>query len=103
MIQRVNGVSAEKAVQVLGKWETPMEFWEGCKRHEREVEAENRETEREEELLPGGRKGKAAKRRKVEDYVIETVEDQGTRGIKGKVGGRIWDVWMSKGRYSTAA
>jgi crossover junction endonuclease MUS81 len=100
MIQRVNGVSAEKAVQVLGKWETPMEFWEGCKAWEREVEEENRRLEKEEELQ-GGKKGKAA-RRKVEDYVIETVEDQGTRGIKGKVGGRIWDVFMSKGRYSTA-
>ncbi|GAA5855271.1 hypothetical protein JCM8547_009011 [Rhodosporidiobolus lusitaniae] len=104
MIQRVNGVSAEKAVQFLGRWETPGRFWEEAREHEREVERENALLNQEEALQPAGgpKRGagkKKEKRRKAEDYVVEEVEDQWTRGIKGKVGGRIWEVFMTRGGY----
>ncbi|GAA5834650.1 hypothetical protein JCM11251_003623 [Rhodosporidiobolus azoricus] len=105
MIQRVNGVSAEKAVQFLGRWETPWQFYEEAKAHERAVEDENAQLDRmEQDVVREGKKAKKpAKRRKVEDFVIEELEKAGvgggTRDIKGKVGGRIWELFMTRGKY----
>ncbi|GAA5993016.1 hypothetical protein JCM11641_007925 [Rhodosporidiobolus odoratus] len=96
MVQRVNGVGAEKAVQFLARWDTPGRFFEEAKKFEREVEEENLRLDEE-----GGKAAKG-KRRKVEDFVVEELGDGGTRGIKGKVGARIWDVFMTKGRYPAA-
>ncbi|GAA6043817.1 hypothetical protein JCM8097_002064 [Rhodosporidiobolus ruineniae] len=98
MIQRVNGVSAEKAVQFVGRWPTPVEFWEEAKAHEAAVEAENKALDESGTGAGAGGRGKP-KRRKVEDFVVDNLDDVGTRGIKGKVGGRIWDLFMTSGRY----
>ncbi|GAA5905022.1 hypothetical protein JCM6882_002420 [Rhodosporidiobolus microsporus] len=107
MIQRVNGVSAEKAVQFLGRWETPWAFWSEAKAHEALVEAENAALDQEEAEgagAAGGKKGKKPpKRRKIEDFVVEELEKAGAAGgardIKGKVGGRIWELFMARGKY----
>ncbi|GAA6008525.1 Mus81p [Rhodotorula paludigena] len=105
MIQRVSGVSAEKAVQFLSRWETPVQFFDEAKAHEREVDDENRALD-----AAAGVEGKAQpkkrgapKRRKAEDFVLEQLDDgSGTaRGIKGKLGAKIWEVFMTSGKYAT--
>ncbi|GAA5982197.1 hypothetical protein JCM10908_004779 [Rhodotorula pacifica] len=107
MIQRVSGVGAEKAVQFLGRWETPRSFWEDTKRHEAEVEAENRRLDEEEEDAraqngkpPPKGKPKKVKRPKAEDYVFAELDDGGTRGIKGKLGAKIWELFRTEGKYA---
>lgn len=99
MIQRVSGVSAEKAVQFLGRWETPRQFWEEACGHELEVERENEALE----AAAAGAKGKRQpKKRKAEDFVFEELDDGGTRGIKGKLGAKIWELFMAEGeRYAS--
>ncbi|BGP31606.1 Crossover junction endonuclease mus81 [Rhodotorula toruloides] len=99
MIQRVSGVSAEKAVQFLGRWETPRQFWEEACGHEVEVERENEALE----AAAVGAKGKRQpKKRKAEDFVFEELDDGGTRGIKGKLGAKIWELFMAEGeRYAS--
>ncbi|GEM07659.1 endonuclease [Rhodotorula toruloides] len=99
MIQRVSGVSAEKAVQFLGRWESPRQFWEEACAHEVEVERENEALE----AATVGAKGKRQpKKRKVEDFVFEELDDGGTRGIKGKLGAKIWELFMAEGeRYAS--
>ncbi|KAJ8294477.1 Crossover junction endonuclease mus-81 [Rhodotorula toruloides] len=98
MIQRVSGVSAEKAVQFLGRWETPRQFWKEACGHELEVERENEALE----ASAAGAKGKRQpKKRKAEDFVFEELDDGGTRGIKGKLGAKIWELFMAEGeRYA---
>ncbi|GAA5941798.1 hypothetical protein JCM3775_000108 [Rhodotorula graminis] len=101
MLQRVNGLGAEKAVQFLGRWDTPMRFFAEAQQHERDVERGNA-------LLPveldgGAKKRGAPKKRKAEDFVVEELDDgsASTRGIKGKLGARIWELFMTSGRYTS--
>ncbi|GAA5876587.1 hypothetical protein JCM1840_000818 [Sporobolomyces johnsonii] len=104
MIQRVSGVSAEKAVQFLGRWETPIQFFEEAVRHEREVEEENAALDRDEAAAGGAggtKKRGQPKRRKKEDFVIEELEDGGTRGIKGKLGAKIFELFTTRGKYQS--
>ncbi|GAA5924700.1 hypothetical protein JCM1841_006389 [Sporobolomyces salmonicolor] len=104
MIQRVSGVSAEKAVQFLKRWETPIQFFEEAVRHEREVEAENAALDREEAGAGGGgatKKRGQPKRRRKEDFVTEELEDGGTRGIKAKLGGKIFELFTTRGKYQS--
>ncbi|GAA6061815.1 hypothetical protein JCM10212_001121 [Sporobolomyces blumeae] len=101
MIQRLNGVSAEKAVQLLTRWDTPIRFFEEAKRWEVEVDAENRRLDAEEAAGRGPTGRAKPKRRKREDFVTNEIEDTGPRGIKGKLGGKIWDLFMTKGRYTS--
>ncbi|BGP39551.1 Crossover junction endonuclease mus81 [Rhodotorula kratochvilovae] len=108
MLQRVSGVSAEKAVQFLGRWDTPIAFFEEAQAHEREVTRENALLPPEEAAPAGpGRKragaAAGAKKRKAEDYVVEELDDgsASARGIKGKLGARIWELFMTSGRYTS--
>ena len=109
MIQRVSGVGAEKAVQFLGRWETPRAFWEDTKRHEAEVEAENRRLDLVESNIVIGDHGKGkgkpkkVKRAKAEEYVFAELDDGGTRGIKGKLGAKIWELFRTEGKYALGA
>ena len=109
MIQRVSGVGAEKAVQFLGRWETPRAFWEDTKRHEAEVEAENRRLDLVESDVVLGDNGKGkgkpkkVKRAKAEDYVFAELDDGGTRGIQGKLGAKIWELFRTEGKYAPGA
>jgi len=101
MLQRVNGLGAEKAVQFLGRWDTPMAFFAEAQKHEREVERGNALLPPEQDGAP--KKRGAPKRRKAEDFVVEELDDgsASTRGIKGKLGARIWELFMTNGRYSS--
>ncbi|CEQ40326.1 SPOSA6832_01952, partial [Sporobolomyces salmonicolor] len=104
MIQRVSGVSAEKAVQFLKRWETPIQFFEEAVRHEREVEEENAALDREEADAGGGgatKKRGQPKRRRKEDFVTEELEDGGTRGIKAKLGGKIFELFTTRRKYQS--
>lgn len=101
MLQRVNGLGAEKAVQFLGRWDTPMAFFAEAQQHEREVERGNALLPPEQDGAP--KKRGAPKRRKAEDFVVEELDDgsASTRGIKDKLGARIWELFMTNGRYSS--
>lgn len=108
MIQRVSGVGAEKAVQFLGRWETPRAFWDDTKQYEAEVDDENRRLDMDEveAAVPAGKgKGRAkkVKRRKAEDFVFAELDDGGTRGIKGKLGAKIWELFRAEGKYTVEA
>lgn len=99
-MQRVNGLSTEKAVQFVSRWECSVDFWEQTKEHRALVESENLAIELEErEAVEMGVKRKAVKRRKVEDYVVEQLGDGGPRGIKGKLGGKIYHLFAQTGKY----
>ncbi|GAA6021628.1 hypothetical protein JCM11491_001244 [Sporobolomyces phaffii] len=103
MVQRVHGVSAEKAVQFLTRWPTLAQFWHEARAWERDVEAENRALDAAGERVAGGTaKGPKAKRRKVEDFVVANLEDVGTRGIKAKLGAKIWELFMTNGGKYTS-
>ncbi|KAK4047019.1 Crossover junction endonuclease mus81 [Microbotryomycetes sp. JL201] len=87
MIQKINGVSAEKAVQFVDKWPTPYSFYLATKRHRQQFEAhpsQNNDV------------GRKCKQRKIEDFVVDSLPDIGQRGIKSKVGARIWHLFASK-------
>ncbi|GAA5880976.1 hypothetical protein JCM3774_001493 [Rhodotorula dairenensis] len=112
MIQRVSGVGAEKAVQFLSRWETPRAFWDDTKRHEAQVEAENRrldlvELDAASSVATGSGKGKGkpkkVKRAKADEYVFAELDDGGTRGIKGKLGAKIWELFRAEGKYARGA
>lgn len=99
MIQRVKGMSAEKAVQFLSRWETLGKFYEEAKQWEIEVEEENRRLDAEERTTGpavGKGKAKAKKRRRKEDFVVSNLDDVRTRGIKGKLGETIWTLIMTQ-------
>lgn len=101
MIQRVQGVSAEKAVQFVERWGTPGEFVEDLARYEMEVR---------DEIVAraevggggggGGGGGKKAKVRKVEDFVVERLGEGGPRGIKGALGGKIHRLFTQGNNYA---
>ncbi|KAM0787646.1 hypothetical protein ACM66B_003710 [Microbotryomycetes sp. NB124-2] len=92
MVQRINGVSAEKTVQFVERWPTPKMFWDETKKHRQEFGSE---TGGNVEGGVGGGGGKS-KKRKIEDFVIDNLPDIGQRGIKGKVGSRIWALFASE-------
>lgn len=93
MIQRVSGVSAEKAVQVLQRWPTPLSFFKEAEVHRLEVEEEN---EAFDESQTGKGKGKA-KKRKAEDFVTEVLGgDVAQRGVKGKVATRLFHLFAAE-------
>lgn len=98
MIQRVSGLSAEKAVQLITQWDTPRAFFDGCRVFEREVEREKRALELED--AETGRKGPKKKARKVEDFVVETLNDDGPRSIKNKLGAKIYTLFSAQDRYA---
>ncbi|GAA5940091.1 Mus81p [Sporobolomyces koalae] len=98
MVQRIQGMSAEKAVQFLNRWPTLVQFFEEAKKWELEVEEENANFDRDQASTTANRA--KSKRRKKEDFVVNNLEDVGTRGIKGKLGERIWDVLMTKDKYT---
>ncbi|GAA6051800.1 hypothetical protein JCM3770_004979 [Rhodotorula araucariae] len=104
MLQRVSGVSAEKAIQFLSRWDTPFAFFEQAQAHERDVARENSRLPPEQDALGGGKKRAGAlKRRRAEDYVVEELDDgsASARGIKGKLGAKIWDLFMTRERYTS--
>ncbi|GAA5964575.1 hypothetical protein JCM3765_005241 [Sporobolomyces pararoseus] len=97
MITKINGMSPEKSVQFLKRWETFFKFYKEAKDWEKEVQEENQKLDELEKNQGGtSNKKKVVKRRKVEDFVVSNLEDVGTRGIKGKLGAKIWDLFMTK-------
>lgn len=87
MIQRVNGIGSEKAVQVLDQWETPGELWEDSVKWR-----EGREWE-------GEGMGKKARE---EDFVVERLGGKGgTRGIKKKLGEKVYELFAARGQYGS--
>jgi 5'-3' exonuclease len=96
MVQRIKGMSAEKAVQFLQKWETLAQFYQEAREWEQEIEEEN-------ERLGDGPAGRGKpKRRKKEDFVVSNLEDVGPRSIKGALGTKIWEFFMTEqGRYTS--
>jgi hypothetical protein len=96
MIQRVQGVSAEKAVQFVEKWPTPHAFFLEAEDHTLKVAGENARLEAEAEASGSKKK---VKTRKAEDFVVDTLPPEGPRAIKGKVGGRIYNLFMTKDKY----
>ncbi|KAK4056824.1 Crossover junction endonuclease mus81 [Microbotryomycetes sp. JL221] len=97
MVSKINGVSAEKTVQFVERWSTPVQFWQETKRH-RETFDENQDGDDDDVGGGGGGggvKGKK-KKRKIEDFVIDNIADIGQRGIKGRVGSRIWSLFASE-------
>lgn len=102
-MQKVSGLSTEKAVQFVSRWECSVDFWEQSREHRSLVESENLAIELEErEAAEMGLKRKAVKRRKVEDFVAEQLGDGGPRGIKGKLGAKIYQLYAQTGRYKDA-
>ncbi|KAL8280622.1 hypothetical protein RQP46_006945 [Phenoliferia psychrophenolica] len=96
MIQRVNGMSAEKAVCFINRWSTPKQFFDECMAHERKVERENRALDAE----AGPAKGKAPKKRKVEDFVVEELAGEGgQRAIKGALAAKLWHLFAARDKY----
>ena len=100
MIQRIKGMSAEKAIQFLSRWETAVQFYEEANRWEVEIAEENRRLDRE-EAEGRGPKGKGkVKRRKKEDFVVSSLgETTIPRPIKGKLGSDIWALLMTEDKY----
>lgn len=91
MVQRVNGVSAEKALQVIRRWPTPLSFFSDAEAHRLEVEEENARLD---DLQSG--KGKS-KKRKAEDFVTEVLGgDAPQRGVKGKLGTRLFHLFAAE-------
>ncbi|ORY88022.1 hypothetical protein BCR35DRAFT_324374 [Leucosporidium creatinivorum] len=102
-MQKVSGLSTEKTVQFVSRWECSAEFWEGTRVHRGKLGDENLAMELEEqEAREMGVKRKAGKKRKVEDYVVEELGDGGPRGIKGKLGAKIYQLFAQTGRYVDA-
>lgn len=107
MVQRISGMSPEKVVQFVERWESLNQFYREAREWEFEVERENERLDREDEEMErqqGGKgKKKVVKRRKVEDFVYHNLKDVGgTRGIKQKLGEKIWEVFMSKDERYTS-
>lgn len=90
MIQRVNGLSAEKAVQFVQRWDTPRQFFDECRAHDVELANERATT---------AMSAAAKKPRKEEDFVIETLTDTGPRAIKSKLGSRLYHLVSANTKY----
>lgn len=95
MIQRVSGLSAEKAVQFVQRWETPRQFFDECRAHDQRL-AIDRAAPDPHVAGPSGTKTKA---RKEEGFVIETLADTGPRAIKGKLGARLYHLVSAATKY----
>ena len=100
MIQRVQGLSAEKTVQFLGRWETPIAFWEESAAWRGSIAVENEAMDiQEAEEASLGVKKKKEKRRKAEDFVADNLDDVAMRGIKGKLGSKLYHLFAQEKRY----
>ncbi|KAM0746138.1 hypothetical protein T439DRAFT_307131 [Meredithblackwellia eburnea MCA 4105] len=97
MIQRVNGLSGEKTVAFVERWSTPAQYFREAQAHRFHVEFENAEMEEGESQ--GSKKGK---KRKAEDFVVETLDDQSQRAIKGALGVKLWNLVTATGQYPAA-
>ena len=92
MIQRVSGLSSEKAVQFVQRWDTPRQFFDECRAFDLELAQER---------VTGvtGFPEKKNKPRKEEDFVIESLADTGPRAIKGKLGAKLYHLVSARDKY----
>lgn len=99
MVQHVSGVSPEKALQFIKRWPTPAIFYEETKARRLEVQQEEWKSQEDGEDLVvsgSGGKGKGKKKRKAEDFVFEELGSDELRGIKGKLGAKLFNLFASK-------
>lgn len=88
MIQCVKGMSAEKAVALVSRWETPRSLYEDVQQH-------RREDAREQSELDDG-KPKPKKKVKVEEFIARELETGMTRDVKGALSTKIYNLFSKK-------
>ncbi|SCV74297.1 BQ2448_6729 [Microbotryum intermedium] len=91
MLSGVSGMSAEKTVQFISRWSTPMQFFAEGSKWRKIVEADP--------YVAVEGKPAPKKARKEEDFVVEHLEDVGARGIKGKLGSKLWKLFQTSDAY----
>ncbi|SGY45254.1 BQ5605_C001g00268 [Microbotryum silenes-dioicae] len=92
MLSCVSGLSAEKTVQFIGRWSTPMQFFAEGSEWSRIV--------KEDSFVAVEGKPVPKRARKEEDFVVEHLEDVGARGIKGKLGSKVWKLFQTGTAYA---
>ncbi|KAH8926208.1 hypothetical protein BT69DRAFT_1279033 [Atractiella rhizophila] len=96
MLLRVNGLSDQKCVPIVEKYETPQAFWCAIKGQLEELENDNEEKE--------GRGKKRRKLNKGESFVMDNVKVEADSGqVKGALSKRIWEIWTQTKYDSDAA
>ncbi|GAA5904414.1 Mus81p [Sporobolomyces salmoneus] len=100
MVLRIHGMSEEKAVKFVDRWETLAQFYEEAKVWEQEIEEENRKLDQLEREGKGPTGRGKPKRRTKQDFVTSNLVSAGTREIKGALGAKVWDLIMNdEGKY----
>ncbi|KDE02997.1 hypothetical protein MVLG_06497 [Microbotryum lychnidis-dioicae p1A1 Lamole] len=92
MLSCVSGLSAEKTVQFIGRWSTPMQFFAEGSEWSRIV--------KEDSFVAVEGKPVPKRARKEEDFVVEHLEEVGARGIKGKLGSKVWKLFQTGTAYA---
>lgn len=83
MVQRVRGVSAEKALQLIERWPTPASLWRGMGEERR-----------------GSRSAEVDRKAGGAWVERELGTKATTRGIKGVLAGRIWSMFNDREVYT---